>query len=269
MQPSRTCQYCGVIFQNIKGRVFSNHVRWCHKNPSRQNTQRISEATRRSYDKKLGQITSFDVSCQRCDKKFSVQERANQFPRKDAYFCSRSCANKRTLDTATKQKIRNSVMRQNKKNNRTAAVYEKQCPQCNTTFETKRGTQQFCSVKCVAQSRVKNPDSLNYYRRQCAFQFALKNYPDEFDFPLIEKYGWYSPTNKRNNLGGVSRDHMVSVRYGYDNNVDPQILAHPANCRLVLHNQNVSKHTACSISLGGLKQRIQKWDVKYGPFAEF
>lgn len=268
MQPSRTCQHCGTIFENIKGRVFSNHVRWCQSNPNRNNTENIQVAVAQAFDDKLGESTKFQVVCKRCAQPFVVEERAKQFPKKNAYFCSRSCANARKHTCQTKDKIRKSVDSYNRNNPKTGKQkleYRKTCETCQTVFVTGRVGQRFCSIPCAAKTRIKKPDSLEFYRRQAAFNFSLKNYPDEFDFSLIEKYGWYSPTNKRNNLGGVSRDHMVSVRYGYDNNVDPQILAHPANCRLVLHNQNVSKHTACLISLDDLKEGIQEWDAKYAP----
>ena len=82
------------------------------------------------------------------------------------------------------------------------------------------------------------------YRQACLFKFSLAAYPEEFDFELIKKYGFYSPKNKKDNPNGVSRDHMYSVREGLANNVPPWILAHPANCRLMLYLDNVSKNFA-------------------------
>jgi hypothetical protein len=34
------------------------------------------------------------------------------------------------------------------------------------------------------------------YKAETKFKFGLNDYPDEFDFTLIERYGWYSPSNK-------------------------------------------------------------------------
>lgn len=101
------------------------------------------------------------------------------------------------------------------------------------------------------------------YRHDCAFTFALSDFPDEFDFSLIEKYGWYKAANHGNNLNGVSRDHMYSVKDGFINNVDPKIISHPANCKLVLQRYNSSKYSKSSITLEQLMDRIQKWDIKY------
>ena len=109
----------------------------------------------------------------------------------------------------------------------------------------------------------KHRSALTNYRADCAFNFALKKYPDEFDFSLIESYGWYKPKNRGDNLTGVSRDHMVSVRYGFDNNIDPKIISHPANCRLTLQSDNVKKYIRNCITYEELLAKIQLWNEKY------
>lgn len=104
---------------------------------------------------------------------------------------------------------------------------------------------------------------LDDYRVKCKFEFDVFDYPEEFDFSLVEQYGWYSPTNKGNNLSGISRDHMLSISYGYKHDIDPEILSHPANCELMLQRDNVKKRSDCSISLEELQERIIWWDKKY------
>jgi hypothetical protein len=113
-----------------------------------------------------------------------------------------------------------------------------------------------------ADVRSKRPALINY-RADCAFNFNLSDYPDEFDFTLIESYGWYKPKNRGNNLTGVSRDHAVSVRYGFDNNLPAEHLAHPANCVLMQHGKNVSKGKHITMSYEELLKRIDAWDRKY------
>jgi hypothetical protein len=105
--------------------------------------------------------------------------------------------------------------------------------------------------------------ALTNYRADCKFKFNLADYPDEFNFQLVTEHGWYSPKNRGNNIYGVSRDHMLSVRYGFDNSIDPKILAHPANCRLMLQSDNVSKLSKCSITLEDLLIKIAEWDKRY------
>lgn len=56
---------------------------------------------------------------------------------------------------------------------------------------------------------------------------------------------------------------MYSIMEGYKNNIDPKIISHPANCKLMIHNENVSKNFRCSINIIDLKEKIIKWDKKY------
>lgn len=101
------------------------------------------------------------------------------------------------------------------------------------------------------------------YRQSCRFKFSLNSYSNEFDFKLIQEYGWYKPSNRGNNLDGISRDHMYSVSDGFNSKVDPLIIAHPANCRLIRHIQNLSKNHRSCITLEELKTRIINWNKKY------
>lgn len=101
------------------------------------------------------------------------------------------------------------------------------------------------------------------YRPLCSFHFNLNDYKDEFDFDLIKKYGWYSPTNKKNNLEGISRDHIYSVNDGFVNKIDPKIISHPANCRLMIHSNNNIKNRNSEITIEDLLEKIKQWNVKY------
>lgn len=108
-----------------------------------------------------------------------------------------------------------------------------------------------------------NKKGIARYRQLCEFKFNLSDFSSEFDFELVKKYGWYSPTNKKNNLNGVSRDHMFSIKDGFINKIDPEVIKHPANCKLIIHNDNSSKHGKSSITLEQLLERISKWNEKY------
>lgn len=91
----------------------------------------------------------------------------------------------------------------------------------------------------------------------------MNDFPCEFDFNLIERYGWYKSTNRGNNLIGVSRDHMYSISKGFEDNIDPEIISHPANCKLLKHTDNNLKNGSCSITLEKLFEKIKLWDNKY------
>ena len=80
---------------------------------------------------------------------------------------------------------------------------------------------------------------------------------------LIQEHGWYQAANRGNNLDGVSRDHIISVKFGFENGIDPEIIAHPANCRLMRHTSNQKKNVDSDITLEELKERIEQWNNKY------
>jgi hypothetical protein len=109
-----------------------------------------------------------------------------------------------------------------------------------------------------------NRDKLSQYRTDCTFKFSVYNYPKEFNLSLIEESGWYKAKNRGDNLYGISRDHMISVKYGWENNIDPKIISHPANCKLMIHGDNVRKYSNNSISLEELLYKIEQWNSKYG-----
>ena len=101
------------------------------------------------------------------------------------------------------------------------------------------------------------------YRADCAFKFNLSDYPDEFNFSLIEQHGWYKASNRGNNLTGISRDHIVSVRHGFDNNIDSSLISHPANCQLLQQGINASKGKKCGLTFEELLVSISDWNNKY------
>jgi len=221
-------------------------------------SQRGTSSVRRAYDLS-------PKICLNCNKELEYKKRNNT-------YCSHSCAAKVTnigLDrtkNVISAKGMESLIESNRK--RISGVWDeysknpKYCLYCSKELEYKKRRYTHCSRTCRAET-TKTDDPKRFYRRSCKFDFALKNYPDEFNFKLIEEYGWYSPTNKNNNLGGVSRDHMVSVSFGYENNIDPTVLSHPANCRLMIHSKNISRNNKNSITYDELLSRIMVWNIRY------
>lgn len=112
----------------------------------------------------------------------------------------------------------------------------------------------------------KHKNIKDFYKTQCTFKFALCDYPQEFDISLIKQFGWYSASNRGNNLNGVSRDHMFSCNEGLKQLIDPYLISHPANCKLMLHSLNASKRNKCSITFKQLKERVNAWNKKYGTY---
>jgi hypothetical protein len=125
----------------------------------------------------------------------------------------------------------------------------------------------YCSSECKKKHKRKHLTAYTKYRADAQFTFNLSDYPDEFNFSLIEEYGWYKPKNRGDNIGGVSRDHIFSVREGFEQGVAPKMISHPANCRLMIHSKNISKNKRSDISLSELTEKINSWNKKYGVVA--
>ena len=266
----KECKYCKVKFQNVVGRVFSNHVRWCDKNPSRNNTENIKLAVAKSMDERYGKLTNFNVVCNKCDKTFVVIERELSFPLQDRYYCSIKCSHsrdftieqKKQISDTIKQKIKDGTFNTTCINSYIPREHRK-CLECNIDFEVIPSSDRiYCSKQCFVKNK-KSSNEFLAYKNECRFKFNVWHYPEEFNLDLIKKHGWYKAANHGNNLTGVSRDHRISVRYGWENKIPASIIAHPANCELMQHTKNSSKHSKCSVQLEQLVENIQNWDKKY------
>jgi len=209
--------------------------------------------------------------CLNCDCNLSYDKRKNK-------YCSKSCGvsinnkNKlgktKNLSNAGLEKIRKSNVERNYHiHGFTYNEYydnPNKCCECGVKLEFAKRNTKFCSKLCFNNFRRKNMEDFLKYKQDASFKFNLNKFPNEFDFSLIEEYGWYSPKNsKKPNLMGVSRDHMFSIKEGFENNVDPKLLSHPANCKLMQHNDNISKNKNSSITIEELIERINKWELLY------
>lgn len=191
-----------------------------------------------------------NINCKKCNASFHPA-------RHDVLFCSKSCASMRPRTTEEKKKICDALSKER---------IEITCPSCSNIFKSLRLTAKYCSKKCRGIAHRKSDGHkllLTTYRNITKFDFALNKYPDEFDFDLIRQHGWYSARNRGNNLNGVSRDHIVPVTFGWTNDIDPDIIKHPANCQLLLHNDNVSKGNKVDLTIEQLLEKIKIWDIKY------
>lgn len=137
------------------------------------------------------------------------------------------------------------------------------CKQCGSILPYNKRKQVFCNIDCKRVYDRKNMSEYQKYYRQCQFRFSLNDFPNEFEFSLIEEHGWYKAKNHGNNLNGVSRDHIYSIRDGYNNKIDSNIIKHPANCLLMTQSKNSSKHSKSNITLDELKNKINDWNLKY------
>lgn len=281
---NRICKWCDKHFENIIAPDFANHVRWCDKNPrdEKQTRKKISKTLAKKLSLKRGEIKEYNLICLKCNESFICKEYENLFDKNNFRFCGVKCANsysssfkpclkgkKKNINCTKCNKICEVSITSpiNKFKCDDCKLIKSICKYCNS--EIKHSYEKvYCNIKCKRNFYRKDITIFSNYKRFCAFNFSLKNFPDEFDFSLIEKYGWYSAsTSKKPNLSGVSRDHIFSVKQGYIDSIDPYYISHPANCQLLRQTDNSSKCMKCDITFEALKIKVENWNLKYGPLS--
>ena len=185
MKTTRTCTHCHQTFLDIEGKIFANHVRWCSENKTNgdKGKSKSGSSVREFHLLRIGQLQDFKVGCEKCGNSFFVREREKNFPSKNHYFCSRSCANSRgPRNQQFKDVVRAKLSKEREIRN---------CKFCNFTFEVNKNlVKNFCSRSCANKNRYsKKTSSLKDYRKKSEFKFNLADFPDEFDFSLVEQYG--------------------------------------------------------------------------------
>ena len=271
-----SCVECGKEF-SIKG--IHTHYERTHgadevrNKYSSGNNGKYHLFTERAADKSGAEKLKYDSSrntCKFCNDELPFEKRVNKFC---GASCSASYYNKKreesgwSLSLDAKERISSSNTGRDNRTEKTLV-----CGCCGITFNRLCGTpRNLTKIKCDKCIHIPKPKKLirrdltklNEYRQACKFKFGLGSFPGEFDVSLITQHGWYKAKNHGDNMRGVSRDHMVSVRYGFDNNIDPNVIAHPANCQLMQHHKNIGKYTNNSITYEELLERIRAWNLKY------
>ncbi len=247
-----------------KGRVYcSLKCRNIYVNTHLRDYSKVSKTLRDNSKNVKLSYNSNPKKCKECGLNLPYEKRNN-------LFCNHSCSasyNNKTREV-TSYTLSNEGLKNIRLSNQNR-MYERvdeyknnpsKCNKCGVPLPYNVRNNKRCS-KCFKSSF--RTDEYYIYRRNCKFKFNLSDYPVEFDFELIKEHGWYKAKNRGDNLYGVSRDHIYSVKDGFLNNINPLIIAHPANCRLMLHSDNVSKYTDSDITIEELLERIKKWDDKY------
>ena len=187
-------------------------------------------------------------------------------------FCNRSCANIRIQTKEINEKRSKTLKGRtdhswNKGKGNRGEKGKCICLYCDGDFFGYVKIRKYCSRDCsnshYAERTRKNKTAYEKYKLDCSFRFNVYGYPNEFDLFLIEEKGWYKAKNRGDNPSGISRDHMISIKYGFENNIDPNIISHPTNCQLMIHTDNNIKNTKCSVTIIELNEKIIKWNEKY------
>ena len=96
------------------------------------------------------------------------------------------------------------------------------------------------------------------YYAECKFTFPDELLPYTKSSELIGQYKWYNPHYPKEN--GLTKDHMISKKYGYYHKIDPYLISHPANCEIMLRDNNSSKQDVCSLTIEQLIERVEWWN---------
>ena len=234
-----TCRYCSTLFTITPG----SYGKFCSLSCGTTFRNKINlEKAKTKY--KLN-----PVRCKCCQTEIDYNKRKNK-------YCSISCASK----------ITNSISRK-----RGPTAVEK-LPFSKIKFILCTHTNQYYSNKNPDGSLRRCSPYIKTLKEQyyaaARFKFNVYHYLEEFDLSLIDQHGWYTcPGLKRKghpkNILGVSRDHIISISYGFANGIDPKIIAHPANCRVMLHSENKTKQSKCDLTITQLLKRIDIWNQKH------
>lgn len=111
------------------------------------------------------------------------------------------------------------------------------------------------------KNNIISTDEKELYRKNCQFNFNPYQETKIIGYELLEKYSFSTPQNKEKGKLYLHRDHMVSVAYGWENNIPPEHISHPANCELLFEIDNIKKGSGCSITYEELLLRIEKWNT--------
>jgi hypothetical protein len=271
------CEFCNKEF-SIKG-IFCHkermhlglNAKYSSGNNGKYDTDKFKERSKKAYELRVGPIEDHIKICIKCGNKFIWRGRKTSARFSKKQFCGYKCSNARVHSDESNKKrsvlmIAKADAKGRKPNGR--RVISK-CVICLSDFKTS-GYKKLCSEKCRKmyfenkhQKFLEQQPEIKRYRTECKFQFSLRDFPEEFDFGFLSEHGMYSAKNHGNNMKGVSRDHMVSISFGFENKIPPHIIRHPANCQLLLQSHNASKKSKCAITIEELMERIETWNKKY------
>lgn len=106
---------------------------------------------------------------------------------------------------------------------------------------------------------IEDREPYSVYVKAASFKHGFKTECEKQN-ALLKEYGVYN-TRENKNTNGCVRDHLLSRRYGFDNNIPTWIISHPANCEIVLHSENIRRAFDDDnlISIEELLERIENW----------
>jgi len=243
--------YCSLTCRNI------------FVNTNLRSYDKVLETFQKKRKEKEDKYLENPKRCLHCDIIIPYISKKNKYCNSSCFAKATNGNREYTWGNKISQSIHKYLINNGIKGEGKIGIYDITCNGCGNIFQKERPDLKYCSSECMKNFKRKDMDEYQKYRLDTNFKFGLSDYPNEFDFSLIKEHGWYSPSNKNNNLTGVSRDHILSVREGFEMGIDPQIISHPANCRLMIHNENISKNKRSDITIEELLEKITIFESKY------
>lgn len=222
----RICQYvhCGATLTKDDQKKFCN-LACCN----RQNALKQRQEAEKRRDTKRFLYEADPRRCMACSQPIGWES----FIKSKAKYCSNSCASTYT----------NSKRSQSSRNKQRATILQK-----------------------FNSGNLPDRSFKELYYSLAAFKFDVYDYPNLMNLDLIDQYGWYAcggRTKTPKNLGGVTRDHILSIRDGLNHNIHPLLLSHPTNCRLLLASDNSRKSAHSGITIDTLINNIKRFGGKF------
>lgn len=248
------CGYCKKSFTSLKNENKKFCDSSCSAKFNNKNRKRTpwTDAQKIKASKRLVGCEPENYklkNCHVCDIEFATSL--------DSRLGCKSCGEPIVKRLSKPKKLKTSSSKAKRVKTSKVKVYKSyncECDTCGFKFESET-YKKYCK-SC-------STEYYSVYRPRAEFKFNPYDYPKWFELDLLDKYGFYSPSNKSNNLDGVSRDHRLSVRDGLDSKIDPYLLSHPANCELMIHRDNSKKYTGSSIDFKQLLVLIDMFEELY------
>jgi len=131
----------------------------------------------------------------------------------------------------------------------------------------------FCNRKCQREHMerigkwipIHLKSDWQIYNDQSNWIHSMYPFLSNIEKKLLLEKGFF---NSKLNKNGLVRDHIFSRRLGFDFKIFPEIIRHPANCRLIPSKENISRHFKPVLSENFLTyeylfNKIKKWEIEW------
>lgn len=100
-------------------------------------------------------------------------------------------------------------------------------------------------LKRINASKNKNVNDANGNRRK-PFWNDFDYYREEVKL-LTEANKNCIPDIHKRGFNAYQIDHMISIKWGFDNGIAPECIAHPSNCQMLWWKDNIRKSNKCFV----------------------